>query len=323
MPAIGDSSTYNPAAKWNGSSWQVGFQAPGAGGGAFPEGPPPIIGGNAGAIASQAAGAADPFASQRPQYQEQLSNLMQGPAQGEVNSDIQNMRDLAGQPLGGPYMSMLEKLMTDPNSITQTPGSQYAMQQGQKALERSNVAKGFLGSGNIMSALQTQGQGEAAQDYNNQLANIRAAAGLQQGMQGQQFSNLSQVAGASGGELDRQTGRLSTLAGATTSQPGTAGSLLAKQFDWANQGGGGVGTSLGSSGGYTQGGSNYATSLNNEIAAQRSVDAWNKANTYGKSSLAGSTLLYGMAPSVTASAPRPTSAAPQRNSSQVAYFSGY
>jgi hypothetical protein len=215
---------------------------------------PAAVPGLAGSVATQAATAADPFAEQRGQYQGLLQNLMQGPQQGQVNSDISSMRDAAQKPMGGPYMSMLEKLMTDKDSITQTPGSQFAMEQGQQALARSKAAGGFLGSGNIMSELQKQAQGQASQDYSQQLSDLRAAAGLSQGMQGQGFQQAAGIAGASGGALQDQYSRLAQLSGANTGSPGAAGSLLAKQFDWANQGGGGSGGAMSSGGSEVWGG---------------------------------------------------------------------
>jgi hypothetical protein len=186
-------------------------------------------------ISTNAAAAADPFAGQRAQYQGQLQGLMNGPEQGQVGGDIQNMRNTASQPMGGPYMGMLEKLMTDKNSITQTPGSQYAMEQGQNALGRSQASKGFLGSGNILSALQTQAQGEAAQDYSRQLADTRAAAGLSTQNQQSQFGMQQGVAGASGQNMQNEYSRLALLSGAQTGSPSAAGGLLAKQFDWEHQ----------------------------------------------------------------------------------------
>lgn len=230
----------------SGSAWDSA-QMPGAGA------PIPGVSSTASSIAQQSAAAADPFASQREQYQQPLAQLMNGPAQGQVGTDIQSMRTAAQQPIGGPYMDMLQKLMTDKNSITITPGSQFAQEQGQQALERSQAAKGFLGSGNIMSELQKQGQGIAAQDYTQQLADIRAAAGLSQGIQGQQFGQQQQIAQASGGALQDQYARLAQLSGANTGSPGTAGSLLAKQFDWANQGGGGSAAAGGFSGAASSG----------------------------------------------------------------------
>lgn len=198
-------------------------------------------------VAQQSAAAADPFASQRAQYQPQLAELMGGPRQDQVTSDIERMREVSRQPIGGPYMGMLEKLMTDKGSITMTPGSQFAMEQAQQALARSKAAEGYLGSGNILSELQKQAQGIASQDYTQQLADLRAAAGLSQGVQGQAFGQAGQVAGAAGKDVEDRFGRLALLSGATTGSPGAAGSLLANQWDWANQGVGGGGG--GSSGG--------------------------------------------------------------------------
>jgi len=253
MPAIGQPSPYDPSAKWDGSSWSRTFSAVPAAGSA-PQGQfPALASGMAGQVATQSAAAADPFADQRGQYQGQLQNLMQGPQQGQVGTDIQSMRTASQQPIGGPYMDMLEKLMTDKGSITQTPGSQFAMEQGQQALARSKAAQGFLGSGNIMSELQKQAQGQASQDYTQQLADARAAAGLSQNIQGQGFNQAQGIASASGGALQDQYSRLAQLSGANTGSPGTAGSLLAKQFDWANQnvGGGGGGAVAAGSGAYS------------------------------------------------------------------------
>lgn len=93
--------------------------------------------------AGTAAGLADPFASQRGQYQTQLSNLM-----------------------------------ANPNSIVNDPSYKFRLDQGQQALERSNVAKGYLGSGNMPIDLINYGQGAASQELNNQksfLANLAGA----------------------------------------------------------------------------------------------------------------------------------------------------
>lgn len=206
-------------------------------------------------LSQQGAAAADPFAAQRAQYQDQLSAVMNGGLQGQNTSDIQRMREIAGQPMGGPYMDMLQRAMTDPSSITQTPGSQFAMKQGQQALERSKVAQGYLGSGNILSELQTQAQGEASKDYSQQLADMRAAAGLAGTQQNQAFTQASGIAGASDKNLQDQYSRLALLSGAQTGSPGAAGNILANQFDWSRQllgsgGGGGGGAGAVASGAY-------------------------------------------------------------------------
>ena len=101
---------------------------------------------------------ADPFASQRPQYQQQLQSLMQ-----------------------------------NPNSVTNTPGYNFQMQQGTDAVARQQAAMGGAGSGAEQAALAQYGQGLASSQYQ------------------QQFNNLSMLSGAGIGS------------------PGTAGNLQQQQ----------------------------------------------------------------------------------------------
>ena len=87
--------------------------------------------GNSGA--QSAANAADPFASQRGQYQTMLSNLI-----------------------------------NNPSSITSNPGYQFGLQQSQNAVEGSAAANGMVNSGNVLQALSTNAQGYASQQLSNQ-----------------------------------------------------------------------------------------------------------------------------------------------------------
>lgn len=113
-------------------------------------------------INQAAVSAADPFAPQRQQYQNALQGLMQG------------------------------------NFTPNDPSYQFRVGQGQQALERSQAAKGFLGSGNILQSLQDYGQGQGSTEYQNQY------------------------------------NRLLPLTGATTGSPGAAGSIQAGLYDWRN-----------------------------------------------------------------------------------------
>lgn len=149
--------------------------------------------------AQTAANAADPFASQRGQYQ-----------------------------------TMLSDLISNPSSITSTPGYQFGLQQSQNAVEGSAAANGMVNSGNVLSALSTNAQGYAATQLNNQelllsqlsganvgspgtagqilqgqnqtnQANLGAGVssltqGLQQGISSGGFSNAWNAFGASGSE---------------------------------------------------------------------------------------------------------------------------
>lgn len=47
-----------------------------------------------------------------------------------------------------------------------SPGYEFALNQGLQATQRAASANGFLGSGNVMTALQDRGQGLANQEWN-------------------------------------------------------------------------------------------------------------------------------------------------------------
>lgn len=96
-------------------------------------------------IAAQSAAAADPFASQRGQYQNSLAQLMQG------------------------------------NFTPSDPSYAFRVGQGQQALERSAAAKGFLGSGNILAELQKYGQDMGSQEYQNQYNRLLPLTGATSG----------------------------------------------------------------------------------------------------------------------------------------------
>jgi hypothetical protein len=121
-------------------------------------------GGSSGA--QNAANAADPFASQRGQYQTMLSNLI-----------------------------------NNPSSITSQPGYQFELQQSQNAVEGSAAANGMVNSGNVLQALSTNSQGFAAQQLNNQElllaqlsgANVGSPGTAGQILQGQNTANQAAV----------------------------------------------------------------------------------------------------------------------------------
>jgi hypothetical protein len=117
-----------------------------------------------------AANAADPFASQRGQYQTMLSNLI-----------------------------------NNPSSITSTPGYSFGLQQSENAVEGSAAANGMVNSGNVLNALSTNAQGYASQQLNNQElllaqlsgANVGSPGTAGQILQGQNALN-QQAAGTVG-----------------------------------------------------------------------------------------------------------------------------
>jgi hypothetical protein len=161
------------------------------GGGGSPA-PSPVASAVGGAITGasgtqqQAVTAADPFASQRAQYQPQLNQMMQG-----------------------------QFSPTDPSYA-------WRMQQGTDAVNRGMAGSGQLGSGNQMAQLQQQGQGLASTEYQNQYKRLAQLSGADV-FGGSQASNLLQgQAGqqaAAGGQLVQ--GGMNAIGGALGGQAGT------------------------------------------------------------------------------------------------------
>lgn len=118
--------------------------------------------GNSGGGGAQgAAAAADPFASQRGQYQSMLSNLIQ-----------------------------------DPSSITNQPGYQFGLNQAMQSVQGSAAANGMLNSGNTLTALQDRSQNYASTALNNQellLAQLAGANVGSPGTAGQILQNQNQA----------------------------------------------------------------------------------------------------------------------------------
>jgi hypothetical protein len=97
----------------------------------------------------QAAAAADPFALQRPQYQQMLSDLMSGKTQFE-----------------------------------ETAGAKAQTQTGMDAESAQFASRGIGNSGAEKAALTKYATGIASQDYNSQISNLMGMAGAGQGNTG-------------------------------------------------------------------------------------------------------------------------------------------
>jgi len=135
----------------------VGGASSSGGGGAAAAG----YAGNSAQAFQAAAGAADPFAAQRGQYQTALQQLMTGGT----------------------------------SAIATDPSFQQRLQGGQQALERSQAAKGFLGSGNILTELLNYGQGQASQEYQSQYDRLSKLAGVDSSSPSAAGGILAQIPG--------------------------------------------------------------------------------------------------------------------------------
>jgi hypothetical protein len=79
------------------------------------------------------------------------------------------------------YMMMLREMMTNPNYMMQDPSYNFRVRQGQDALERSNAARGYLGSGNMNLDLTRYGQDMGSQEYEKQFGRLSSLAGVNAG----------------------------------------------------------------------------------------------------------------------------------------------
>ena len=121
-----------------------------------------------------AVNAADPFASQRPQYQQ-----------------------------------MLQQLMTNPNSYAESPAAVAATQQGMGQIGATMASRGLTNSGAESQALTKYATQTASSDYYNQMSNLMQMAGAGAGStaaasQALQNQNASTVSGL--GALGSQLG---------------------------------------------------------------------------------------------------------------------
>jgi hypothetical protein len=71
----------------------------------------------------------------------------------------------------------MTKIMT---ALQQTPGYQFAFQEGQRAIDSSNAAKGLLNSGAAVREMAQFGQGLASQTYEQHVSDLMNTAQLGQ-----------------------------------------------------------------------------------------------------------------------------------------------
>ena len=68
--------------------------------------------------------------------------------------------------------------LTGQKDFAASPGYQYRVDEGRKAIERSAAAQGMLNSGQTLRQLQEYGQGAAAEEYDRGFNRTLAAAGM-------------------------------------------------------------------------------------------------------------------------------------------------
>lgn len=105
----------------------------------------------------------------------------QAAAQNELNWRIyqQNRTDFAPwREAGGRGLTRLEQLVNVP--FEASPGYQFRMEEGARAIDRGMNAQGLYGSGARAKALMRYGQGLAGEEYGNYMNRLAALAGIGQ-----------------------------------------------------------------------------------------------------------------------------------------------
>lgn len=181
-------------------------------------------GGGGGGGSGGAAAAADPFAAQRAQYQQQLSDLMK-----------------------------------NPSSITSDPGYQFQLGEGLGAVNGAMAQGGYLNSGNRLTALQKEGQDFASTQLQNKELFLAQLAGANVGSPGEAGAILQQQNQANqqaGGIFGNALGQgVSSLVSSFNTGSGSGGGSynFSMPSGFSNSGFGTSGSSGGNSWGFNSG----------------------------------------------------------------------
>lgn len=151
----------------------------------------------------------------REGYSNAINTLQQG--KNQALGFLEPYRDLGTQALS-PLSAMLLGKRYNPDTgayetvapqdrmadFYASPDYNFRLEQGQKALEASQAAKGGLLSGRALLEAQRFGQNEAASEYGNYLSRLVGLAGMGQQAAGQSANistgTASEIAGANIGE---------------------------------------------------------------------------------------------------------------------------
>ncbi|MGH8526194.1 MAG: hypothetical protein ACREXY_18900 [Gammaproteobacteria bacterium] len=122
---------------------------------------------------------------QRQVYQQQQTNYAQ--ARNGIlpwqQAGQTTLADMVEQMQSGRFNTSV-----DAASLVNDPGYQFRMAEGQKALERSASARGFLNSGGALKSLERYSQGFASNEFNNAFARGQSENAAR-------FGRMSNVAG--------------------------------------------------------------------------------------------------------------------------------
>lgn len=136
-------------------------------------------------------------------YQQQLTEyerqkeMMKNEMTAANTENLNQLSDLRNQ-FSNQYTSEYDKAYTGDQvmeKLSQTPGYQFQLEAGTKAIERQGAARGMLGSANTLLALQQYGQDLASNYYSNHLSNLGNIAQMGSGAVGKIADLYSQKGG--------------------------------------------------------------------------------------------------------------------------------
>lgn len=103
-------------------------------------------------------------------------NYYSGQQVGQAGQQAQRYADPFGQ-YRPQYANALAQMQSNPSSVANTPGYQFTQDQAMNQIGRSAAAQGYLGSGNVLTALQDRASGIASQQFNNERDFLGKASG--------------------------------------------------------------------------------------------------------------------------------------------------
>lgn len=125
------------------------------------------------------------------------SGLGSAAPQVSTGGGLYPLSSVSGEGLMRPFDTAFVAPTAD--QVRATPGYQFTMDEGQKAVERGAAAKGVLGTGGAAKALTRYAQGVADtnydQAYNRAFNEYRTAYDIYNGNQSNQFNRLAALAG--------------------------------------------------------------------------------------------------------------------------------
>jgi len=156
------------------------------------------------AAEAQAAAMRETNALLRQQYGESKERFAPYLQQGEMS-----LRDLAG--LAG-SMPIQAQRFTEAD-FQEDPGYRFRLAEGQKAIERSAAARGGLGGGKTLKALQQYGQNMASQEYGASRNRFMQDQQMDQQLRQAKLGQLGQLAGMGQNAASALGGYGQTMAG--------------------------------------------------------------------------------------------------------------